>query len=196
MIWTLLACEIGFPRKIDLIYNVDMTARGSLFLLPDYCLNYSHDIDMRYKVWRNHHKVLKAFAATTIDESIITYCRFIGIDYNDNSYTKNDKYIRSYHYPKSHRYRYTTDIWKLFVPKVNWNTITVLDVGSLKQQKLLFHCWREYDISKWQMCLVIVICWADNWIYNEIHRSRSNTCYQILNLQISDVNAFPNYVQI
>ena len=50
VICTLLACEIGFPRKIDLIYNVDMTARGSLFLLPDYCLNYSHDIDMRYKV--------------------------------------------------------------------------------------------------------------------------------------------------
>ena len=86
VICTLLACEIGFPRKIDLIYNVDMTARGSLFLLPDYCLNYSHDIDMRYKVWRNHHKVLKAFAATTIDEKIITYCRFIGIDYNSNSY--------------------------------------------------------------------------------------------------------------
>ena len=88
VICTLLACEIGFPRKIDLIYNVDMTARGSLFLLPDYCLNYSHDIDMRYKVWRNHHKVLKAFAATTIDEKIISYCRFIGIDYNRNGYTK------------------------------------------------------------------------------------------------------------
>ena len=93
VICTLLACEIGFPRKIDLIYNVDMTARGSLFLLPDYCLNYSHDIDMRYKVWRNHHKVLKAFAATTIDEKIITYCRFIGIDYNRNSYTKKTTYI-------------------------------------------------------------------------------------------------------
>ena len=138
VICTLLACEIGFPRKIDLIYNVDMTARGSLFLLPDYCLNYSHDIDMRYKVWRNHHKVLKAFAATTIDEKIITYCCFIGIDYNGNSYTKSDTYIRSYHYTNYHRYRYTTDIWKSFVPKVNWNKITVLDVGSLKQTTKTF----------------------------------------------------------
>ena len=135
VICTLLACEIGFPRKIDLIYNVDMTARGSLFLLPDYCLNYSHDIDMRYKVWRNHHKVLKAFAATTIDEKIITYCRFIGIDYNSNIYIKTTNIL-------GHIIILiligTPDISKWFVPKVNWNTITVLDVGSLKQTTKTF----------------------------------------------------------